>query len=91
MVFDCRYAIAAKSAYEHSTQLVVSTAQLYGDLVYFLTVILTGIEICVPQPFYFWFYFIFMNGIWMVVPLLIACRSWSAINAAFASTKKKTA
>lgn len=85
------YAIATKSAYEHSTQLVVSTAQLYGDLVYYLTVALAGIEICVPHPLYFWFYFIFLNSIWIVVPFLIASRSWRAINAVFASAKKKTA
>ncbi|KAG0567255.1 hypothetical protein M758_7G156400 [Ceratodon purpureus] len=85
------YAIATKPVYEHTLQLVVSTAQLYGDIVYFATVILKGVEICLPGPVYYWFYYIFMNGIWVVIPLLISFRSWGAINRAFASTKKKSA
>lgn len=85
------YAIAAKSTYEHTLQVVISIAQLYGDIVYFATVVLAGVEICAPGPVYFWFYFMFMNGIWIVVPLLITIRSWKAINVAFASTKKKIA
>lgn len=89
--FECRYAIAAKPVYEHTLQLVVSTAQLYGDIVYFATVVLKGVEICSPGPVYFWFYYIFMNGIWVVIPLLITFRSWLAINGAFARSKKKTA
>ncbi|CAM6035037.1 unnamed protein product [Sphagnum compactum] len=83
------YAIGAKTTYQHTLQLVISVAQLYGDLVYFITVILDGEEIGSPEPVYFWFYFIFMNGIWIVVPLCIAIRSWLAISKAFESKKKK--
>lgn len=89
--YDCRYAIAAKSSYEHTIQLVVSTGQLYGDIVYFAMVSLVGVEICLPNPVYYWFYYIFMNGIWVVLPGLIFVRSWTAISEAFGSRKTKTA
>jgi cholestenol delta-isomerase len=69
----------------------VSTGQLYGDIVYFATVSLVGVEICLPNPVYYWFYYIFMNGIWVVLPILIFVRSWTAISEAFGSRKTKTA
>ncbi len=89
LMMDCRYAIGAKTTYQHTLQLVISVAQLYGDLVYFITVILDGEEIGSPEPVYFWFYFIFMNSIWIVVPLCVGIHSWLAISKAFESKKKK--
>lgn len=31
-----------------------------------------------PEPYYFWFYFIFMNAIWLVIPIFCI---WSSIKA----------
>ncbi|XP_050609726.1 3-beta-hydroxysteroid-Delta(8),Delta(7)-isomerase-like [Macaca thibetana thibetana] len=50
-------------------QLVVSVGQIYGDVLYFLTEHRDGFqqgELC--HPLYFWFYFVFMNALWLVLP-----------------------
>ena len=43
-----------------------------------------------PEPLYFWFYFIVVNGIWVVVPSLCiahAALQVAAATAAFSKTK----
>lgn len=56
-------------------QALVSMGEMYGDVIYYATVafdhVVHGIQYTRPEPFYFWFYFIFMNAIWIVVP---ACK-----------------
>lgn len=57
-------------SYRYVLQLLLSLFQLYGDVLYFLTEIFEGFshgEYLHPQ--YFWFYFVFLNSIWIVVPL----------------------
>ncbi|KAM5221438.1 3-beta-hydroxysteroid-Delta(8),Delta(7)-isomerase [Ctenodactylus gundi] len=50
-------------------QLVVSVGQFYGDVLYFLTEYRDGFQHGeVGHPLHFWFYFIFMNALWLVVP-----------------------
>lgn len=82
------YAIANRSAYRHPLQLSVCLGQLYGCIVYFLTTWLDGKEFA-ARPIYFWFYYIFMNFIWVVIPSLIALRSWRKIVTKFVDRKGK--
>ncbi|KAJ7555254.1 hypothetical protein O6H91_05G028400 [Diphasiastrum complanatum] len=83
------YAIASKKPYQHTLQLAVSLGQLYGDLIYFATVFLQDKEFAAPGFLYFWFYFIFMNGIWIVIPAIIGVRSWRKITEIVDGKRKK--
>ncbi|NXC25534.1 EBP isomerase, partial [Campylorhamphus procurvoides] len=50
--------------------------QLYGDILYFATAAQAGWAHSDPRPFYFWGYFVGLNGLWVVVPgalLLDSC------------------
>lgn len=50
-------------------QLVVSVGQVYGDVLYFLTEYRDGFQHGVlGHPLYFWFYFVFLNALWLVLP-----------------------
>ncbi|XP_064593185.1 3-beta-hydroxysteroid-Delta(8),Delta(7)-isomerase [Zonotrichia leucophrys gambelii] len=52
-------------------QLVVSLGQLYGDILYFATEARAGWAHSDPHPFYFWGYFVGLNGLWVLVPALL--------------------
>ncbi|KAH0510814.1 3-beta-hydroxysteroid-Delta(8),Delta(7)-isomerase [Chionomys nivalis] len=57
-------------------QLVVSVGQIYGDVLYFLTEQRDGFQHGeLGHPLYFWFYFVIMNGIWLVVPGVLVLDS----------------
>ncbi|KAH7670101.1 cholestenol delta-isomerase protein [Dioscorea alata] len=81
------YAIASKKAYSYSLQLAICLGQLYGCLVYFITAFLEGDNFS-ASPFYYWVYYIGANCWWVLIPSLIAIRSWKKINAAFQSERK---
>uniref|UniRef100_A0ACD5ZSV3 Uncharacterized protein n=2 Tax=Avena sativa TaxID=4498 RepID=A0ACD5ZSV3_AVESA len=81
------YAIASGKSYSHILQFTVCLGQLYGCLVYFITAYLDGFNFWV-SPFYFWAYFIGANSSWVVIPTLIAARSWKKICAAIHQSEK---
>ena len=85
----CSYAIASRKSYSHILQFAVSLSQLYGCLFYFVTAYLAGFNFW-TSPFYFWAYFVGANSSWVVVPTLIAARSWKKMSAAFQAEKVKT-
>jgi len=85
----CSYAIASRKSYSHILQFAVSLAQLYGRLLYFITAYLDGFNFWV-SPYYFWAYFIGSNSSWVIIPTLVATRSWKKISAAFQAEKIKT-
>ncbi|ERN00959.1 hypothetical protein AMTRI_Chr04g250370 [Amborella trichopoda] len=82
------YAIASKKPYSYTLQLAVSLGQLYGDLVYFITAYLEGDNFS-ASPYYFWLYYVGANCSWVVIPTLIAIRSWGKISEAFIRQKSK--
>lgn len=82
------YAIASRKSYSHILQFAVSLSQLYGCLFYFVTAYLAGFNFW-ASPFYFWAYFVGANISWVVVPTLVAARSWKKISAAFRAEKVK--
>ncbi|KAK9846387.1 hypothetical protein WJX81_002735 [Elliptochloris bilobata] len=69
------YAIAQQWTWRHMLQVVVSVGQLYGDALYFGTSYLEGVPHSRPEPLYFWFYFVFVNSIWVVIPALVLWRA----------------
>ncbi|KAF4624860.1 hypothetical protein G7Y89_g13309 [Cudoniella acicularis] len=67
--------ITKDSPYRHPVQALVSTGQFYGDLLYYMTSLFdyfySGKSFYRPEPYYFWFYFIFMNAFWIVIPSIV--------------------
>lgn len=66
-------------SYRYLFQLVVSLCQLYGDTLFFFTEIVEGFKHSdIGHPIYFWFYFFFLNSIWIVIPsiyIIDACAN----------------
>ncbi|XP_048192444.1 3-beta-hydroxysteroid-Delta(8),Delta(7)-isomerase [Perognathus longimembris pacificus] len=57
-------------------QLMICLGQIYGDVLYFLTEYREGFQHSeMGHPLYFWFYFVFMNGLWLVVPGILLLDS----------------
>lgn len=64
------------SPFRYQTQLLVSTCQLYGDSLYFFTAYRDNFAHGpMGHPLYFWFYFVFMNMLWIVIPFCLICQS----------------
>lgn len=74
---------------------VLFPGQLYGAVLYFFTEHRDGYAHSeLGHPIYFWFYFVFMNVLWIVIPLLLIVDSWRQLSAAQAqldSTKSNKA
>ena len=66
------YFIITSHPCRYPLQAVVSLGQLYGDVLYYATSLFDHyykhLTYCRPEAYYFWFYFFFMNFIWIVVP-----------------------
>lgn len=64
--------ILRNSPSRHAIQLLVSSGQLYGDVLYFATNIMDeayrGIRYSRPEPLYYFGYFVLMNMVWIVIP-----------------------
>ena len=64
--------IARSSPWRHPLQLTVSLGHFYGDLLYlassFTDLHLNGVLHSRPEAYYLWFYFFFLNAIWLVIP-----------------------
>jgi len=72
------YLIVKENPYRHPLQIIISTGQLYGDILYFGTcwfdLLTYGIEYSRPENYYYYGYFVLLNGFWIVIPL---CKSSS--------------
>lgn len=73
-----------KGPWRHLAALVASVCQLYGDALYFATCFYENGVHTRPEPLYFWFYFLGLNGLWVVVPL---CVSWHAATEALVAQR----
>lgn len=82
------YAIATKQPYSYILQVVISLGQLYGTAVYFITSLLDGDNFAASMDYYY-AYYIFANGWWVVIPTLIVIRCWRKICAAFPIQEKR--
>ena len=83
LAFLAVYAFLTRQPYRHITQLMLSLFQLYGDVLYFMTEVKDGfIHGEMWHPLYFWFYFVFMNVLWIVIPLLCIGESCVELNKA---------
>ena len=80
-----------KNANRHFCQMLVSICQIYGDYLYFFTVLYKGERHHVEDKngFYFWAYFIGMNAVWIVVPAYMIYDSYGAMKKAFSALDSK--
>ncbi|KAJ2721508.1 hypothetical protein GGI07_003908 [Coemansia sp. Benny D115] len=62
------YGILADSPIRYPAQLITSLAQLYGDVLYMGINIMEGLRYTNPEPLYVYFYFGFLNIIWIIIP-----------------------
>ncbi|KAG9465640.1 3-beta-hydroxysteroid-Delta(8),Delta(7)-isomerase [Eleutherodactylus coqui] len=63
--------------YRFVLQLIVSLGQLYGDVLYFYTEYRDGFTHSeMWHPLYFWFYFVFMNALWIIIPFILILDAW---------------
>ncbi|KAK4034865.1 Emopamil-binding protein [Parachaetomium inaequale] len=73
------------SPLRHPLQIILSLGQLYGDVLYYATFFFDesvyGAVYCRPESFYFWAYFVLLNGFWIVIP------AWLVIQSTIESTK----
>ena len=64
--------ITVQHPYRFPIQALVSTGQIYGLILYYATSLFDlyfkDISYSRPEAYYFWFYFFFVNFIWMVIP-----------------------
>ena len=78
----------------HPLQALVSLGQIYGDVLYFATSMFDhyykGLAYCRPEPYYFWFYYVFMNAIWLVIPGVLLYQSMTLTSRAFQVAKRKS-
>uniref|UniRef100_A0A8C5D9V3 EBP cholestenol delta-isomerase n=1 Tax=Gouania willdenowi TaxID=441366 RepID=A0A8C5D9V3_GOUWI len=91
------YAFLTNKSYRFVLQLIISVGQLYGVVLYFFTEHRDGYAHSeLGHPVYFWFYYVFMNVLWVVIPMVLIVDSWRHLtvsqlnfdNAMTAKTKK---
>ena len=67
--------------------LLITAGQLYGAVLYFYTEHRDGYAHSeMGHPIYFWFYFVFMNALWVVIPLVLIVDAWGQLSGAQALT-----
>jgi cholestenol delta-isomerase len=66
------YFIIKSHPCRYPLQAIVSLGQVYGDVLYYATNLFDhyykSLSYCRPEAYYYWFYFVFMNAIWIVIP-----------------------
>ncbi|KAF3401701.1 3-beta-hydroxysteroid-Delta [Penicillium rolfsii] len=66
LAFLIAYCIAVQHPVRHALQIIISTGQVYGDVLYYATSLI-DVSYSRPERYYFWFYYFFFNFIWMAV------------------------
>ncbi|XP_023995606.1 3-beta-hydroxysteroid-Delta(8),Delta(7)-isomerase isoform X1 [Salvelinus sp. IW2-2015] len=89
------FAFLANKPCRFVLQLIVSLGQLYGAVLYFYTEHRDGYSHSqMGHPLYFWFYFVFMNVLWIIIPLVLILDAWRHLQQAQTHTdlaqKEKT-
>ncbi|KAJ6118641.1 Emopamil-binding [Penicillium samsonianum] len=84
--------IVTDNPLRHPLQIIISTGQLYGDVLYYGTCafdfLVYGVEYSRPENYYFYGYFVLLNGFWIVIPVLLIANSVKACGRAFSEVKK---
>ncbi|CDM31456.1 Emopamil-binding [Penicillium roqueforti FM164] len=84
--------IVTDNPFRHPLQINISNGQLYGDVLYYWTCafdfLVYGVEYSRPEGYYFYEYFVLLNGFWIVIPILLIAHSVRACGRAFAEAKR---
>ncbi|KAJ5800488.1 Emopamil-binding [Penicillium psychrosexuale] len=84
--------IVTENPFRHPLQIIISTGQLYGDVLYYGTCafdfLVYGVEYSRPEGYYFYGYFVLLNGFWIVIPILLIAHSVRACGRVFAEAKR---
>ncbi|KAJ3558691.1 hypothetical protein NM688_g769 [Phlebia brevispora] len=73
--------LSADDPARHYWIIILCTAEIYGTWMTFCPEWLTGNQnLVTSNPLYFWFYLTFMNGIWIVVPLVLLWDSYRYVS-----------
>lgn len=79
--------ITTSHALRHPLQIIVCVGQIYGLILYYATSMFDhyykSVTYSRPEFLYFWFYYFFMNFIWMVIPGILLVDSVRKIAQAF--------
>lgn len=71
--FVVAHMITTEHPLRYPLQAIVSLGQLYGDVLYYATAMfdhfIRNLNYTRPESYYFWFYFVFMNAFWIVIPI----------------------
>lgn len=60
---------------------------MYGAVLYFYTEHRDGyIHSEFGHPIYFWFYFVFLNLLWIIIPMLLIVDAWKQLSVAQTKT-----
>ena len=89
LAFLATYAFLRNTSYRYVVQLVLSLCQLYGDVLYMVIEWKDGFPHGpYGHPLYFWFYFVFLNTFWIIVPLACILESWYQLTTAHATVDR---
>ena len=69
------YGILYDRPYRWVLQILVSFGELYGDILYYASAWWHDFPHSRPEPLYFWFYFFFMNFLWIVLPFILIVQA----------------
>uniref|UniRef100_A0A670YQ45 EXPERA domain-containing protein n=1 Tax=Pseudonaja textilis TaxID=8673 RepID=A0A670YQ45_PSETE len=75
-------AFLSRQSHRYVLQLVVSVGQLYGTVLYYYSEYRDGF--CHGEmwhPLYFWFYFVFLSGLWFIIPSILIWDAWKHLSA----------
>ena len=75
-------AIRARAWWRHIVQVLLCIPQAYGTLIYFGSAGVKGFAQINPDPFNFWVLFTALNGLWVVIPCIMALQSFAVIGRA---------
>lgn len=75
------YGVYKRTAWRHPLQIIICTAELYGGWMTFAPEWLDGSPNLDGSSFsLFWIYLVFMNGLWVVLPLLLLWDSFARLS-----------
>ncbi|XP_015676474.1 3-beta-hydroxysteroid-Delta(8),Delta(7)-isomerase-like [Protobothrops mucrosquamatus] len=75
-------AFLSRQSHRYVLQLVVSVGHIYGDVLYFYTEYRNGFRHSeMWHPTYFWFYFVFLNSLWIIIPSILTWDAWKHLSA----------
>ncbi|KAJ2153218.1 hypothetical protein J3B01_002002 [Coemansia erecta] len=65
------YGVLSDSPIRYIAQLATSLMQLYGNVLYMGINFMEGFRYTNPHPYYFYGYFVLMNAVWIVIPIVL--------------------